>query len=208
MSMTNVQRQIRTLKVAEQCVALGARMRVTMMITGLNRRDLLKLFADQKEFAIGGRPPTSAEWIFSANLISHVESSMFAGLFTTMLDVSNTPGEALVAAYRVFKDSRATPVRISFDRAYVLACHLHGLWSEPERTLSIAHCPVCSLGTLTVLGDTRLATSGCAFCSLIERYPLESRLRDPFPNHQANSWHFPKAWDELRELFTMPHEHV
>lgn len=133
------------------------------------------------ESAPRGRPPVSPDWYHRANLIAKVEASVFAAIFGRIQNLGFGPADSLIGAYRAYLDHCVREPRVSFDRAFDLICHIHGLWIRTAPQLSLNVCSLCHSPYLAALGDCAASVHGCPFCKLIKRYDCDKRVQAIFP---------------------------
>lgn len=180
METSYAERHIKSLSLAKTCAELGARIKTISYVTGLGHQALVRLFFVDEHSAPRGRPPASPEWFHQANLIEKVEASVFCTIFERVAAAGYGPPEALVGAYRAYRDHCAQPPRISFDRGFDLVCHLRGIWAQRERHFSLNVCPACHSQYLAALGEAAAQEHGCPFCKLVKRYPSDKRVQTTF----------------------------
>jgi flagellar transcriptional activator FlhC len=178
---TRADRHLSVIRLAQDCALLGARIRTIHHITGLNPRDVQRLFFNDPQAIPRGRPPNSLEWYHGANLIARAESSIFIAIYRRLRDNGFGAGETLVSAYRGYQAICQCPHRISFDRAFDLASHTDGIWLAKAAVFEVLTCPVCGSEFLTAIGTMANAADECPFCKLIQRYHTDPRLQMSFP---------------------------
>ncbi|MCE4369681.1 FlhC family transcriptional regulator [Xanthomonas hortorum] len=174
-------RHLRALQLAQACVELGARVRTVSHITRLPRGELRRLFFPDPRSIPRGRPPDSPEWYHTANVLFRAEASIVGVLYRRLRHANLPPGQALVAAYRHYRNLCGPEPRISFDRAFDLASHLDGVWITGVKSFSIAHCPQCHSEHLAAIGGLTQQADGCPFCKVIQRYRSDPRVQTSFP---------------------------
>lgn len=118
MMSTRADRQLCAIRLAQDCAQLGARVRTIHHLTGLNPRDVQRLFFNDPQAIPRGRPPNSLEWYHGANLIARAESSIFMSMYRRLRNTGFGAAETLVSAYRGYQAVCQCPHRISFDRAF------------------------------------------------------------------------------------------
>ena len=182
---TRADRQLSAIKLGQDCAVLGARVRTIHHITGLNPRDVQRLFFNDPQAIPRGRPPNSLEWYHGANLIARAEASIFIAIYHRLRNSGFSAGESMISAYRGYQAICKGPHRISFDRAFDLASHTDGIWLTPTPVFDILSCPVCSSRFMTAVGTLAPACDECPFCKLIQRYDTDPRLQASFPRHAA-----------------------
>lgn len=143
MEFSYADRHIRSLSRARACAALGARIKTITHITGLSHCELVRLFFIDEKSAPRGRPPDSPDWYHQANLIEKVEASVFAVIFSRIQELGFGPADSLIGAYSAYLGHCAREPRVSFDRAFDLVCHIHGLWTRTSPQLSLNACSTC-----------------------------------------------------------------
>jgi flagellar transcriptional activator FlhC len=172
---------IKSLCLAKMCAEFGARIKTIAHITGLEHKELVRLFFVDANSAPRGRPPDSPEWYHQANLIEKVETSIFASIFAKVNSLGFGPADSLIGAYKVYREHCAHAPRVSFDRAFDLVCHLKGIWTRRQPQLAISVCAHCRSQYVAALGDRTLAAPGCPFCKLVKRYQCDRRIQESFP---------------------------
>lgn len=185
METSYAERHIKSLSLAKTCAELGARIKTIMYITGLGHHELVRLFFVDEHSAPRGRPPASPEWFHQANLIEKVEASIFCSIFERVSALGYGPADALVGAYKTYRDQCSHPPRISFDRAFDLVCHMKGIWAQNERHFSLNICRACHSQYLAALGESTTCEHGCPFCKLLKRYPSDKRVQTSFSPSSA-----------------------
>ena len=187
MAQPYIARHIRALSLAHACIQLGARMRTTSYITGLTHSELCRLYLPGERVFRCGRLPGSTDWIMDkTNCVVKAELSIFASIFTRLLQQGFCPGEAVVTAYRLYASACADLPRVSFDRAFDIACHLKGLWAHPSVSIALYPCAKCRSLYLSTVGNQAPGSSGCIFCRLLVRYRKDRRIQSSFPNRCDN----------------------
>ncbi|MBB3122190.1 FlhC family transcriptional regulator [Pseudoduganella violacea] len=168
---------IRALQLAKSCVALGARIRTVSRITGLSM-SLLRDYFYREVPSASGRWPESCDWYHLGSTIERAEASVFGAICATLLaEQLCRPGEALVAAYRMYAERCTAAPRISFERAFNLVCDLEGIWNCSSPQLALRACAICHSRYLVSLGDCSGDQSGCVFCKLLKRYWRDTRIQ-------------------------------
>jgi len=181
METTYVERHIKALSVAKACFELGARVKTVCHLTGLNRHELVRLFFIDERSAPRGRPPDSIEWYHHANLIEQVDASLVTALFERVSALGFPPPDALIGAYRLYRERCTSATRISFDRAFDLVSALRGMWLKRTAEFALHDCPVCRSHYLASPGDHSAKLHGCPFCKLVKRYRCDTRIQAAFP---------------------------
>ena len=176
------ERHIRSLSTAKTCAELGARIRTIRYVTGLEHNELVRLFFVDEHSAPRGRPPDSPEWYHQANLIEKVQAAMVVAVYCRTRDLGFGPPDALVGAFKHYREQCAPPVRISFDRAFDLVCHTQGIWIADRPHLTLAICRQCRCQHLVALGESTRDGRGCPFCRLVQRYRCDKRVQATFPS--------------------------
>ncbi|HEX8606427.1 MAG TPA: FlhC family transcriptional regulator [Pseudoduganella sp.] len=181
-----IERHIRTLSLAHACVQLGARMRTTSYVTGMSHAELCKFYAPGEGVFRAGRLPASFDWLMDrTNCLDRAELSIFAAILSRVTACDVAPGDGLVAAYRLYAGTCTAHPRVSFDRAFDVACHLHGIWTHRAANIALYPCMRCGSLNLSSTGDERLLNHGCVFCRLLARYEKDPRIRASFPAQHA-----------------------
>ena len=177
-----VERHIRSLTIAKTCAELGARIRTITYITGLEHGELVRLFFVDKHSAPRGRPPQSPDWYHhEANLIEKVEATMVVAVYRRMRELGFGPADAFVGGFKHYRAQCNQSPRISFDRAFDLVCHTHGIWIADRPQLALATCLRCQSQHLTGVGERPSHHRPCPFCQLVKRYSCDKRIQATFP---------------------------
>jgi hypothetical protein len=133
-----------------------------------------------------GRLPASADWLMDkTNCVVRAELSIFASIFTRITDQGFAPSDAIVAAYKLYIGSCAGHPRVSFDRAFDVACHLKGMWVHPTASIALYACPRCNSLYLSSIGNQMAHRHGCVFCRLLARYDKDQRIQASFPKRRS-----------------------
>jgi flagellar transcriptional activator FlhC len=176
---------IRALQIAKQCVELGARIRTVSRITGLEQ-PLLRSYFYQDASSTPGRWLESSDWYHRGNLMERAEASIFAVILETLLvDHHCSPADALLSAYRLYRERCTMEPYVPFEHAFNLACKTHGIWDSGPPQLMLHTCRRCRSRYLVAVGDTSADHSGCVFCKLLKRYPVDSHVRAHFAPLQS-----------------------
>lgn len=181
MTATYAERHIRALKLAKECAALGARSRTIEFVTGLAHGEVTRLFFSDRKPPTQGRAPDSPDWYHSANLINRAEASIFVSVYRRIRGLGFGPDDALVGGYKHYLACCPGNPRISFDRAFDLACHIDGLWRARVPSFTLLTCPTCTSEHIAALGARPTTNRDCPFCKLIKRYPHDARVQTSFP---------------------------
>lgn len=178
---SHVDRHIRALALAKECVALGARIRTVGYVTGLPHGQLAHLFFAGRTSAQRGRAPDSPDWYHSANLLNRTDASIFISIYRRIRELGFGPAESLVSGYRHYLAVCRSHPRIHFDRAFDLASHTDGLWTVRIPSFSLVTCPVCGSQYVTSIGVHPVSNHECPFCKLVKRYRRDPRIQTSFP---------------------------
>ena len=162
----------------------------------------------RKRLRKAGQNPSSPEWLFGkAGLLDQIDASMFMAKFDRLVTLGVKYPEALVSSYTQYRLMREEPdtlagsegesegkakVRLTFDRAFDLACHTYAIWGTPKPNLMLADCPKCHSRYLSAL-SLRPDPTECFFCKLLERYRTSERIRKSFKIALDHQWtkHWP-----------------
>jgi flagellar transcriptional activator FlhC len=186
MAASDADRHIRALQLARDCIALGARLGTVVQVTGL-RAQLLRTHFFRNGGSVNGRRPESSEWVHCGNICTRAEASEFASIFMELRERQRcAPADALVVAYRIYAQGNSGRPRLSFDRAFSLVCQLLGIWQCSEASLAMHSCPQCHAQYLAEVGAPPPLATGCVFCHLLHRYPLDPRVKAHFAGRQGN----------------------
>ena len=183
MSAVYAETHIRALQVAKECVEMGARVKTVSRITGLAIPMLRSLFY-QDTVSPPGRWLESADWYHRSNMVERAEASLFAVIFETLLVTHRCkPAEALVSAYRLYLERCSVAPSLSFERAFNLACEMHGIWDSGPPQLALHTCRRCRSRYVVAIGDRSADHTGCVFCKLLKRYPRDSYMQAHFAEY-------------------------
>ena len=137
------ERHIRSLLLAKTCAELSARVRTIVYVTGLNHAEVVRLFFVDEQSAPRGRPPESADWFDNkSNLLDKVEASILVALFARIRALEFGPADALVGAFKHYREKCSSGPRISFDRGFDLVCNTYGIWLADKPQLTLITCRV------------------------------------------------------------------
>jgi flagellar transcriptional activator FlhC len=181
MNTNYAERHIRTLGLATECAALGARSRTIEYVTGLAHGEIGRLFFSDRASAPQGRAPYSPDWYHNANLLSRAEASIFVSIYRRIRGLGFGPAEALVSGYKHYLQVCSVRPRIGFDRAFYFASHVDGLWIVRAQNFSLVTCPACASQYVASIGAKAVTNSECPFCKLVKRYPRDPRIQTSFP---------------------------
>lgn len=186
MASAYIERHIRTLSLAHACMQLGARMRTTSYVTGLSHAELSKLYLPGERAFRSGRLPASADWLTDkTNCVERAELSIFASIFSRITEQGFAPGEGLVTAYKLYASGCTGHPRVSFDRAFDVACHLKGIWVHPKASIALYPCQKCASLHIAAIGNYMGLHNGCVFCYIVSRYDKDPRIKDCFPRRRS-----------------------
>jgi flagellar transcriptional activator FlhC len=180
MDSRRIERHLRALALARDCVALGARIAIVEAITGLRRKLIAELFSSPSLF-LPGRMPRSIWEDLNTTLLRTVVASELCRMFEELLRLGVDQGAALVTAYRLYAArfeavGGAGPRRkrcvndrvrldITFDRAFALVQAAFGIWNG-ERQLQMSTCQSCHCRYVAVLGLIPSDDEDCPYCRL------------------------------------------
>ncbi|WP_395401156.1 FlhC family transcriptional regulator [Pseudoduganella sp. UC29_106] len=154
MSAVFAETHIRALQLAKDCVEMGARMRTVSRITGLSIKTLRSIFYLDSASA-SGRWPESSDWYHRNTLVVKAEASVFAVILATLLvEHRCKPAEAFVCAYRLYLERFPLKPCLPFERAFTLACELHGIWEGGPPKLTLHTCRVCRSRYVVAVGGS------------------------------------------------------
>lgn len=142
-------KQLGVLLAAKELIALGARLRTVQVITGIPPRQAQRLFCSDVRAIPRGRAPASPDWYFSANVILRTDACVIASRYRQLRGLGLEPHDALIMAYRRYRDVSASPARISLDRAFSLVSHVEGIWLVQEPSLAGLDCRHCRSGLIS-----------------------------------------------------------
>jgi len=191
---SRVNLRMRSLELARDCAALGARIRTIHHLTGLRPRELLYLLFTDCDPPPRGRAPDTREWYHTANLLYRTESSVIVATFQRLRRIGFAAAEALISAYRYYQSVYRPPYRISFDRAFDLAAHTEGRWIAKSASFHVLTCPHCLSQYLDAIGANAAPGQRCLFCCLVDRHRRDPRLTASFPGTPPASPEVVQAW--------------
>lgn len=176
-----VERHMRALVLARDCVQLDARTRTIKLLTGLTATQITGLFHGHPGPSQRGRPHNSREWYYTTKLLNRIQSCMVVSAYRRLRKVGIDPARALVHGYAHYAAACKGKPRLNLDRAFDLVAHFDGRWIASQRSFSLTTCPTCNSEFLTGLQSGGGTAAECPFCQLFERFPRERRVRDSFP---------------------------
>lgn len=167
---------------AKLALGLGARLSIVERVTGVERRELRKLF-----FAPGdrqkspGNMPSSAEWFIQANNAEAVHIADFYARFDKLRAAMTPPAEALIKAYALYRrlNEHDKANVLSFDRAFDLITHVDGLWTKVQPELQATICPRCQSLFIAAVGSAYSSASCCPICKLRRRCDADLQRNKP-----------------------------
>lgn len=157
----------RNLRVARECVALGAKLRTIHLLTGFDFPELAQTFFDGREQRPRGRPAHSLGWYEITTIANRCQACALVSQFKRLTDGGIDPVDALLAAYKHFISIFRGDDVLPFDRAFELAGHLAGRWLCRDPVIMVYRCDRCGCECLTPLNRKR--TLACPFCRLWTR---------------------------------------
>ena len=120
----------------------------------------------------------TARWFHHESSVWQAEACVFAAIFDGLSALERgNPGEALAAAYQIYRERSPRNARLSFERAFSLICDLQGIWLHNTPKLALTDCPKCQAKCIVSIGDRPSKYSGCVFCWLLLRYPNDLRIQ-------------------------------
>lgn len=158
---------IRALRVAIDCVALGGRVRTVAIVSGLPAFQVERLMRHCGKTPPIGRSTDCPSWLFRATLAAQAQASVFAARFTRLRKLGVAPADALIHAFRHYRQVHPEEDGFRFDRAFDLASQMEGRWNARSRSLELIRCAHCRCEFVAAMG-TR-ASEGCPFCKLVHR---------------------------------------
>jgi flagellar transcriptional activator FlhC len=184
--LTRGDRHLRSMQLARQLAALGARLKTIHAVTGIPPRQAQRLFFPDARSIPRGRAPDSAEWYHGANLILRIDACLVGARYRQLRGQGLTAGEALVFAYRAYQAVTQPPCRISLDRAFNLVSYIDGIWLASAPALSVLTCPHCNCEFLAAFGTAVHHSQVCPFCKLQERFHLDHRIQACYPTRPCH----------------------
>lgn len=180
---------IRSLQLASACVELGARIQTVSLVTGLRTAELRRLFYSDVPSA-SGRRTDLCNWYHEANIVLRAEACVFANISSTLItQLECAQGEALVQAYRLYREQCIATPRLSFERAFNVQCNLQGVWTTNTPQLSLRSCRHCGSRHLAAVGDVTSDLDGCVICKLVKSFHRRPHQRSSFQRQAAASAH-------------------
>jgi hypothetical protein len=172
---------------ARLALSLGARISVVEKVTGIDHRELIRIFMNSTEHRKScGRTPRSLGWFVRANLIVRVHAAAFYAIFRLLREAGILPAEALIKAYEKYSQKYEHDLRLSFDRAFQIVSLVDGLWTQAKPLLQTSVCGSCQS---LYLVERRSASSikDCPLCELNVRFSRSVRLSSKLtsPSHAA-----------------------
>jgi len=178
------ERHLEALKLARDCVELGARLPTVHSLTGL-RPYLIKQLLPSPSLRVSGRPPMSVWNVVGRNIMTAIEVSEICRVFEELLRLGVSDGRALVTTYRVYAmrqkrgGRRDGPrkravlglkhVRISFERAFEVVRACFGAW-EGSRGLQLMTCGCCGSRHVACMGAVPKNGQECPYCRLRKNF--------------------------------------
>jgi len=174
------ERHLEALKLARDCVELGARLTTVRCLTGL-RPYLIKELLPSSALRVPGRQPLSVWNIVSRSIMTVIEASEICRVFDELRRLGVGDSRALVTAYRVYATRQKRwgradgprkrgvdelkGVRISFDRAFEVVRACFGAW-DGNRQLQLATCGGCASRYVACIGQVPKNGQECPYCRL------------------------------------------
>lgn len=176
MDFGRVDNYINALLLARRCMKLGARIKTTMLLTGLPHTQLSEFF---RYVSPRGRIPNGASWQIAPKQVA--EASVFAAILQEILDQEMCDlNVAVVTAYEIFRCQGVNESLhvdgMTFDSAVNLVCQIKGVWLRTEPNLVLRSCPKCQALCLWNCRCVDSAGIGCAFCFLAGTHFRKNRL--------------------------------
>ncbi|WP_426078233.1 FlhC family transcriptional regulator [Janthinobacterium sp. PSPC3-1] len=193
MGYMQIHRRINALKLAGACAQLGARMGTTSCISGLSYTSLRYLLYDRNSENRGRNMASVVFWYEKASYAEKAHACMFATIFMRIYDLHPagphySAGEALIDSYTLYAERCHSTRLVSIDRAFLLACHLKGIWKQRTTSLLLHRCSHCGCQSIIHRDDVVGMTTQCIFCEILKKctYAHVSRLF-PLPTRRCTS---------------------
>ena len=191
-----IDRHLRMLALARDCVALGARKSTVCTVTGLPFHIIVELLSC-RSLSVPGRVPLSIWHVVGGPVLRAVEASEICRIFEKLTGLGVSEADALVTTYRLYAVRFAgsgngsqrkrrieglEQLDISFDRAFELVRSTFGSWGG-QRQAQMATCSTCFSRYLVCIGVIPTNDVECPYCRLTLytkcRPRLLRRLRKP-----------------------------
>ena len=174
----HVHHHFRSLDIAREALDLGARRTVVQQITGLCEGELRRVFGACPSLTTncGGRP-SSVEKLVERRIV-HLHASDFYNGFHHLLNRGVPPDEAMVVAYRHYKERHPGDARLGFDRAFSVVTSVCRLWTNAAPSLKPLNCRTCGARYLALIGASAQDERPCTYCRVARRFPREEQVSD------------------------------
>lgn len=183
----DVYEHIHALQLASECVELGARIRTVALVTGLNMAMLRRLFYRSERSACG-RYADTCDWYHRGCLVVRAEACVFGSICDTLVSqLECKPSDALVCAYRLYRERCTVSSRLTFDLAFTISSELHGVWTVSSPQLVFRRCRHCGRRYMAAVGEVNSDAQGCVFCRLVKKYHQDPYLRAHFQRQCSRS---------------------
>lgn len=186
MGQLHLHRHITAFTLASQCAQLGAHIGTTACVSGLGYTVLRRFLYDASSAHRGRGSSSVLCWYEAANSVQKADACLFAAIFMHLCErnpftTQYTPGHALIDSFRLYRQRCHRPPLVSLDRAFLLACHLKGIWLQRTPSLLLRTCIGCGSQYLAHCQDLIRRDAQCIFCQLVKLYPRDPRIRRQFP---------------------------
>lgn len=186
MGHIQVNRHINAFILANTCAQLGATIGTASCVTGLGIPVLRRLLYDQSNDHRGRGLASVISWFEQASNIAKADACMFAAIFMRICELhdfgaSYTAGNALIDSFKLYSERCRRDPYVSLDRAFLLACHLKGIWTQTSVSLILKTCRYCTCQYIAHRESVIGCNSPCVFCHLVKAYPKDKRIRRNFP---------------------------
>jgi phage FluMu protein Com len=174
----HVHHHFRSLDIAREALDLGARRTVVQQITGLCEGELRRVFGACPSLTTnwGGRPSSVEKLVQGRQL--HMHASDFYNGFHHLLSRGVPPDEAMVVAYRHYKDRHPGDARLGFDRAFSVVTSVCRLWTSAAPSLKPLRCRTCGARYLAPIGASAHDETPCTYCRVARRVARDGRASD------------------------------
>lgn len=171
----HVHHHFRSLDIAREALDLGARRTVVQQLTGLCEGELRRVFGACPALTTncGGRPSSIEKLV--AGRTMHLHASDFYNGFHHLLNRGVPPDEAMVVAYRHYKERHPGDARLGFDRAFSVVTSVCRLWTSAAPSLMPLRCRTCGARYLALVGASAHDERPCTYCRMAKRYARAER---------------------------------
>ncbi|PKB13857.1 FlhC family transcriptional regulator [Janthinobacterium sp. 64] len=186
MGHIQVNRHINAFILADTCAQLGATIGTASCVSGLSMTVLRRLLYDQSGERRGRGIASAIFWYERTNNMAKADACMFAAIFMQVCELNDfgasyTPGNALIDSFKLYSERCRRDPYVSIDRAFLLACHLKGIWTQRSPSLLLKTCRHCTSQYIVHRKNVMSCNNPCVFCHLVKAYATDPRIRRHFP---------------------------